>query len=168
MSVRPIKLISGKSPFCETFFDDVRVPVEERDRRDQRRLDRRQGAARPRAQHDRRHVRRVARGRKRARAAAGSRASRASTGSATSGALADAVLRDEIAQIEMDERAFALTMQRSRDTAKAGHQPGPESSIFKIYGTELNKRRTELSVRDRGPAGPRLGRARLRRRRARR
>jgi hypothetical protein len=28
VSVRPIRLISGKSPFCETIFDDVRVPVE--------------------------------------------------------------------------------------------------------------------------------------------
>ena len=27
ISVRPIGLISGKSPFCETRFDDVRVPV---------------------------------------------------------------------------------------------------------------------------------------------
>jgi len=26
VSVKPIKLISGLSPFCETFFDDVRVP----------------------------------------------------------------------------------------------------------------------------------------------
>ncbi len=26
VSTRPIKLISGLSPFCETFFDDVRVP----------------------------------------------------------------------------------------------------------------------------------------------
>ena len=28
VSTRPIKLISGKSPFCETFFDNVRVPKE--------------------------------------------------------------------------------------------------------------------------------------------
>jgi alkylation response protein AidB-like acyl-CoA dehydrogenase len=28
VSTRPIKLISGKSPFCETFFRDVRVPRE--------------------------------------------------------------------------------------------------------------------------------------------
>src|SRR4029079_5122091 len=27
VSVRPIRLISGKSPFCETIFDDVRVPA---------------------------------------------------------------------------------------------------------------------------------------------
>ena len=28
VSTKPIKLISGKSPFCETFFDDVKVPKE--------------------------------------------------------------------------------------------------------------------------------------------
>ena len=28
ISTRPIKLISGKSPFCETFFDKVKVPKE--------------------------------------------------------------------------------------------------------------------------------------------
>lgn len=26
VTIRPIRLISGSSPFCETFFDDVRVP----------------------------------------------------------------------------------------------------------------------------------------------
>jgi len=61
------------------------------------------------------------------------------------------VLRDEIARLDMDERAFKLTMQRSRDAAKAGHAPGSESSIFKIYGTELNKDRYELMVRMAGP-----------------
>jgi alkylation response protein AidB-like acyl-CoA dehydrogenase len=34
---------------------------------------------------------------------------------------------------------------------KAGHKPGPESSIFKIYGTELNQRRQELLLAVRGP-----------------
>ena len=28
VSTKPITLISGKSPFCETFFDDVKVPKE--------------------------------------------------------------------------------------------------------------------------------------------
>jgi alkylation response protein AidB-like acyl-CoA dehydrogenase len=36
---------------------------------------------------------------------------------------------------------------------KAGHKPGPETSIFKLYGTELNMRRTALSVRIAGPQG---------------
>ncbi|MFP8881190.1 MAG: acyl-CoA dehydrogenase family protein, partial [Myxococcota bacterium] len=34
-----------------------------------------------------------------------------------------------------------------------GGQPGPESSRFKVYATELNKRRTELMVRIAGPQG---------------
>jgi alkylation response protein AidB-like acyl-CoA dehydrogenase len=38
-------------------------------------------------------------------------------------------------------------VQRARDGAKAGHKPGPESSLFKVYGTELNMRRHELLVR---------------------
>jgi alkylation response protein AidB-like acyl-CoA dehydrogenase len=37
-------------------------------------------------------------------------------------------------------------MQRSRDAVKAGHRPGPETSFFKVYGTELNQRRQELFV----------------------
>jgi alkylation response protein AidB-like acyl-CoA dehydrogenase len=65
--------------------------------------------------------------------------------------VADPVLRDAVAQNEMDTRAFDLTVRRSRDAAKAGHQPGPESSMFKIYGTEINQRRNELMVRITGP-----------------
>jgi alkylation response protein AidB-like acyl-CoA dehydrogenase len=65
--------------------------------------------------------------------------------------VADAVIRDEVAAFEMDSRAFALTVQRTKDAARAGHQPGSESSMFKVYGTELNKDRYELMVRIVGP-----------------
>ena len=34
---------------------------------------------------------------------------------------------------------------------KAGHNPGPESSMFKVYGTELNQRRMELLLSIMGP-----------------
>ena len=53
----------------------------------------------------------------------------------------------------MNERAFHLTVQRSRDAARAGHQPGPESSLFKVYATELNMDRFELMVGLAGPQG---------------
>jgi alkylation response protein AidB-like acyl-CoA dehydrogenase len=53
--------------------------------------------------------------------------------------------------MEMDTRAFLLTVQRTRDAAKAGHQPGAETSFFKVHGTELNMRRNELQVRIAGP-----------------
>ena len=56
-----------------------------------------------------------------------------------------------MAQYEMDSRAFRLTTERARDTAKAGRPPGPESAMFKIYGTELNQRRLELLLSIAGP-----------------
>ena len=153
VSVYPIKLISGKSPFCETRFDNVRVPVTnvlgevnggwnvakallgfERNM-----IADTFGASRQRSRSgEPRGSRLAALARKHGLGAQGS-------------PLSDAVLRDEIARNEMEERSFALTIQRSRDAAKAGHQPGPESSLFKLYGTELNKRRMELSVRIAGP-----------------
>ena len=67
------------------------------------------------------------------------------------GRLSDAVLRDKIAAGEMDQRAFELTMVRSRDGMKAGHKPGPETSFFKLHGTEINMRRNELEMQIAGP-----------------
>ena len=60
-------------------------------------------------------------------------------------------MRDAVAQVEMDAKCFALTMQRSKDAARAGHEPGSETSLFKIYGTEVNQRRQELMVQLAGP-----------------
>ena len=34
---------------------------------------------------------------------------------------------------------------------KIGQPPGPDTSIFKLYGTELNQRRRELMVQIAGP-----------------
>ena len=108
MSVRPIKLISGKSPFCETRFDDVRVPVANVIGE----IDGGWSVAKALLGFERNMIADTfgaSRGGDSARAAAaGSRSSRASTGSAARAARStDAVLRDEIAQLEMDERAFA-------------------------------------------------------------
>jgi alkylation response protein AidB-like acyl-CoA dehydrogenase len=151
VSVSPILLISGKSPFCETHFKDVRVPVEN--------VIHEIGAgwtvAKALLGHERTMIADTFGG-------AGMKARKASersflsslaaehTGD-TEGRVADAVIRDDVAQIEMETRAFALTVQRTKDAAKAGQQPGPESSMFKIYGTELNQRRYELMVRILGP-----------------
>ena len=157
VSVRPIRLISGKSPFCETIFDDVRVPVGNV-------IGKVNGGwtvAKALLGYERSMIadafgasERGAKGKKKA-TGSGSRLVQLARqyGFGEQGELDDAVLRDEIAQLEMDERAFHLTVQRSRDAAKAGHRPGPESSLFKVYATELNKDRYELSVRIAGAQG---------------
>jgi acyl-CoA dehydrogenase len=153
VSVRPIKLISGKSPFCETRFDEVRVPVANV-------LGEINGGwtvAKALLGFERNMIADTfgaARGKEpRRRGSRLAQLAREHGFGNGSERLRDAVLRDEIARVEMDERAFHLTVQRSRDAAKAGHQPGPESSLFKVYATELNKDRHELMVRIAGPQG---------------
>ena len=62
------------------------------------------------------------------------------------GVLHNAMLRTEIARFEVDERCLELTIERARDEVKAGVSLGAASSMFKYYGTELNKRRLELMM----------------------
>jgi alkylation response protein AidB-like acyl-CoA dehydrogenase len=69
------------------------------------------------------------------------------------GPLSEPILRDAITQSHMDTACFGATARRSADAAKAGKGPGPESSMFKYYGTELNKRRCDLRVRIAGVEG---------------
>ena len=66
------------------------------------------------------------------------------------GILSDTVLRTDIARFEMDECCLALTMERARDEVKAGVSLGATASMFKYYGTELNKRRYELLMSIKG------------------
>jgi alkylation response protein AidB-like acyl-CoA dehydrogenase len=150
VSVAPILLISGSSPFCETRFEDVRVPVGNV-------ISKINGGwtvAKALLGHERSMI----------ADAFGGGGGSSTPGSAMArlareyvddrdDRLGDPVLRDDIAQTEMDTKAFGLTVQRARDAARAGQQPGPESSIFKLYATEVNKRRTELMVRIAGPMG---------------
>jgi len=150
VSVSPILLISGKSPFCETYFKDVRVPV----RNVVSEIDAGWTVAKALLGHERTMIADtfgsgVRGGARRRRSALVEHAARYL--GEHDGRIADAVLRDEVAGCEMDTRAFGLTVQRSKDAAKAGHQPGAESSMFKIYGTELNQRRNALMVRIAGP-----------------
>jgi alkylation response protein AidB-like acyl-CoA dehydrogenase len=150
---RPILLISGKSPFCETRFENVRVPI----RNVVGAIDGGWTVAKALLGHERSMIADLfgpAQGRRpRAPGSALAHLAREYRGGEHGTPLADALVRDEIARCEMDDRALALTIQRARDAAKAGHQPGPESSLFKVYATELNKRRTDLGVRLTGLQG---------------
>ena len=145
VQVRPIKLISGASPFCETFLTDVRVPRRNVVGQENGgwsiakmllRFERNMIADAFKARDDRSRLLRMA---------------RHYLSSDGDGRLQDAVLRDRLTQVELDQLALDLTLSRSRDRLKAGQPPGPEASIFKLYGTELNQRRRELMVALAGP-----------------
>jgi alkylation response protein AidB-like acyl-CoA dehydrogenase len=151
ISVHPIRLISGASPFCETRFDHVRVPVANVIHK----INAGWTVAKALLGHERNMIADifgVGERKKDSRGSVLADLAREYLGG-EGGVLPDPALREQIAQCELDERGFALTVQRSRDAAKAGHQPGPERSLFKVYATELNKRRTELMVKIAGPAG---------------
>jgi alkylation response protein AidB-like acyl-CoA dehydrogenase len=149
VSVKPILLISGYSPFCETFLDHVRVP------RTQVVGAVNQGwsIAKALLGHERTMIADIGKGfggESKERSAV--ELARAYVGE-RDGRVADPLLRDRIAQVQMDQRSLDWTLARSRDTAKKGQAPGAETSIFKYYGTELNKRRRELKVSILGPRG---------------
>jgi alkylation response protein AidB-like acyl-CoA dehydrogenase len=147
VSVKPILLISGSSPFCETFLSDVRVPA----RNVVGKVNGGWTVAKALLAHERTMIADAFGATGGGRSPGLAARAREAVGIDAEGRLADASLRHRLAQIEMDTRAFLLTTQRARDAAKAGHRPGPESSMFKIYGTELNQRRMELLVSIAGP-----------------
>jgi alkylation response protein AidB-like acyl-CoA dehydrogenase len=146
VSTRPITLISGASPFCETFFDDVIVP--------RRNLVGDLHAGWTVAKYLLTHERTMIGGNLDSRGvpALGQVAAR-SIGLDDTGRLADPMLRSQIATFEIDEAAFRLALERAGDQAKAGQANPAFSSVLKYYGSELNKRRNELMMSALGADG---------------
>jgi alkylation response protein AidB-like acyl-CoA dehydrogenase len=124
---RPIKLISGASPFCETFFSNVLVPKDQM-------VGPVNGGweiAKRLLQYERRTI------------------SNAGTGSkeplheavACRGATLDAGLRDRVARVEMREQALELTLLRASQGG-VSHL----ASALKVAGSLLRQDRAELMV----------------------
>ncbi|MEP1230597.1 MAG: acyl-CoA dehydrogenase family protein [Litorimonas sp.] len=137
VEARPIKLISGRSPFCETFFEDVKVLKEN--------LVGVEGKGWSIAKYLLTHEREMIGGAGHDTARPMHEVAAASVG-VKNGQLSDPMLRAKIAEAEIDEWAFNLTMRRKLAEAKAGASLGADSSMLKYYGTELNKRRYELMM----------------------
>jgi alkylation response protein AidB-like acyl-CoA dehydrogenase len=146
VTIRPTLLISGKSPFCESFFDGVRIPVTnvvgaidggwsvgkavlEFERSTHGEVFSTAGTSEenPLVTAARRHA------------------------GFEGGRITDASLRREIAQSEMDRRCFELTIGRIHDERKPGDKPGAESSLLKWYASEFNMRRQHLLTQIAGP-----------------
>ncbi len=136
IQTRPIQLLSGKSHFCETFFDNVKVPKENL----LGEINQGWEVSKLLLTHERGSI-----------AAKSSFSTERSLGLRAAdyvglqgGRLADAALRAEIASYEVDIWAFAAASERAGDLAAAG-QPLPGApSILKLHYAELNQRRYEL------------------------
>jgi acyl-CoA dehydrogenase len=148
VTTKPIKLISGNSVFCETFFDNVRVPAGNVVGR----LNDGWTIAKRLLQHERTMISGfgLSSGRNNRGGLADSLAQTAMAYRGDTNKLSDPVLRDQIAQFMIDSEAFALTSQRSAQESKQSKGPNATSSMLKNYGCELNKRRYELALKAAG------------------
>lgn len=138
VSTKPILLISGASPFCETFFDAVKVPA------DQIVGERGNGwtIAKYLLTHEREMIGATD------SALFGSddlvEVTRDALGLDDQNRLDDPILRGRIADFLIDEISFESELVRAKTCLRAGKQLGVESATLKYTGTELNKRRQEL------------------------
>ena len=156
VTIKPIRLISGQSQFCEVFFENVRA--------DARNLIGRENdgwtIAKRLLQYERAMLsgmggglgRRAGGEQNKKKGHSGpsllAEAARRYLGSEPNGEharLRGDALREELAQLELDQLAFALTTRRAAEEAKA-QGPSAASSMFKLYMSELGKRRQELMV----------------------
>lgn len=138
IETRPIKLISGASAFCETFFDNVKVPKEQIVGEENRGWD----VAKYLLTHEREMISATGMTGK-----ADGRALGAVLADMTdSGKLDDATLRAAAMRCEIDAMAVGATLERYKDQAEAGSGAGDASAMLKYVGTELNKQRFELMM----------------------
>jgi acyl-CoA dehydrogenase len=146
VSTRPILLISGYSPFCETFFDDVKVPKDQLVGEVNKGWD----VAKYLLGHEREMISGMGLGGG-ANVALGE-ALAETVGRDAAGRLADPLLRADIARFDVDALAFRAMSERFIDELKAGRAHPAQPSMMKYAGTELNKARHELIMAAGGSA----------------
>jgi len=153
VETRPIRLINGTSPFCETFFTDVKVPKENL----MGPLNGGWTIAKRLLQFERENI----------SASLGSGASptlgqasgkvdataRQYVGVDEDDRLADGDLRERIVLHQMENRAFQLTTRRATLEASSNQGPSAATSIMKYAGAKIAQDRTELAVEAMGRRG---------------
>jgi acyl-CoA dehydrogenase len=130
VTTKPIKLISGNSPFCETFFDNVKVPKHQIVGE----LNRGWDVAKYLLGHEREMI-----------SGMGGDGGTASLGNGFKDVLIDEpVLRAQMAMFDIESLSFRAHSERFMDEWKTGKAHPAYSNLMKYIGTELNKKRHEL------------------------
>ncbi len=152
VETRPIRLISGESPFCETFFNDVKVPKGNLVGRVNGGWD----IAKRLLQYERQNISGgFGGGSGGAGGAAGDLGQIAKhyVGEDEAGRLADGDLRARITKNKMDFQCFYLTMKRIAAEQKASNGPSAATSIIKYAAATFAQERSELMIEALGHQG---------------
>jgi alkylation response protein AidB-like acyl-CoA dehydrogenase len=148
VETRPILLISGSSPFCETFFTDVKVPKAQLVGTPGKGWD----IAKRLLQYERQNISATGFGADRSSGPTLADIAKKYAG-LKDGVIADGDLRSRVTRLMMYEQAFMLTIQRNAEMAKAGADVGPGTSIIKYAAAKMNQTKTELQVEAMGHQG---------------
>ncbi len=150
VEARPILLISGESPFCETFFTDVKVAKDQL-------VGKINGGweiAKRLLQFERSSISAGGFGGTGGSGILGPEDyAKQHIGTDGSGRLIDGDLRGRITDHKMYAKAFALTVQRQTEQAKAGQAVGHTASILKYGAAKMNQDRHELLIEALGTEG---------------
>jgi alkylation response protein AidB-like acyl-CoA dehydrogenase len=136
---RPTLTIGGTPAFCDTFFENVVVPAENL-------VGPLHGGwtlAKALLGHERTYIAAVGMSTRVLR-----RVKRIAAETKRRGVplLEDPTIRARIARVEIELWALRMANYRSIALAQSGHAPGPESSILKIRGSEINQQCYELAM----------------------
>jgi alkylation response protein AidB-like acyl-CoA dehydrogenase len=148
IEVRPIKLISGNSPFCEVFFTDVKVPKENLVGT----LNGGWTIGKRLLQHERTSLSSGSQVRFSSDGAPDQLA-KTYIGADADGQIADPDLRARVAAHLMDAHALRLTLLRAAAEAKDSRGPGAASSILKNAASRIGQERAELQLEIMGQQG---------------
>jgi alkylation response protein AidB-like acyl-CoA dehydrogenase len=151
VETRPIQLISGESPFCETFFTDVKIPKGNLVGQ----LNKGWEIAKRLLQYERQNISGGFGGGGGAGGAAGDLGELAKryVGVDAAGLLADQDLRGRITRNKMDFQAFGLTLARINAESRASNGPSAATSIIKYAAAAFAQERSELMVEAMGQQG---------------
>jgi alkylation response protein AidB-like acyl-CoA dehydrogenase len=147
VTVRPLITLEGGHEVNDVFLDNVKVPVENRIFHEN------QGwtCAKALLLHERTGIAGVARSKRNLERVR--QVSRTQPADDAGPLLADPFFKRKVAELEIDLTALEYTELRSLAGESSGKGPGPESSILKIKGTEIQQRLTELALEAAGHYG---------------
>jgi alkylation response protein AidB-like acyl-CoA dehydrogenase len=147
VETRPIKLIAGSSPFCETFFTDARAEKDDMVGP----LNGGWTVGKRLLQHER-----SGQGGSRMMGGGGLSVpdlAKKYVGVDEQGRIADSDLRSRIAAHQINSRAHALTILRAMEEAKGNVNPSATTSVMKNSGTWIGQTRSELMLEIMGCQG---------------